>query len=308
MKKYIKGLLIILFILLLALGGLFLPILLMDRQQNALFAKTETIHLPTTEDTASDTFIQFAPEDLLSIAASYGQVMSWSAYNSTEEDMTTEFLIQTTQEQINQLCQLGILPEIFLDANYTWINIERGTTWIPSESYSVSSSVTEQDYNGWIAICGNGDLSIRVHINSSSGQIFSLNASWYRSEDSKTVPHTQSYIFEQYLNYLELSDVSYLPNVHNDFLWGDDYTYYWFGDYNIGLLVQQNSIYDQAEHSNTSVNNSDMEERMKELAEAKENLSTQQNASNSDIEDMEEEETLIKNADSYELQIYFFYN
>lgn len=260
MKRYVTGFFIILFTLLLALGGLFLPGFLMDQQQHSLFAKTETIHLPTAEAAENKTFIQFSPEQLFPIAISYGEVVNWNAYDSSNGDLTTEYLIQTTNEQISQLCQLGILPEIFLNATYTWERIERGTTWFPNESeYSssilsseteeiseepehTSNAITRQNYNGWVFYCGNSDLTIHVHINASSGQILNLSATWPNKDDNSTTPNSSSYILKQYLDYLELSDVPHTA-IENDS------TSCRFDDYRAALVIQLGRYYAEYPYS-----------------------------------------------------------
>lgn len=254
MKKYVTGFIIIFFTLLLILSGLFLPGFLMDRQQHSLFAKTETIHLPTAEAAENKAFIQFAPEQLFPIAVSYGEVLNWNVYNSSDGDLTTEYLIQITNEQISQLCQLGILPELFSNTTYTWERIERGTTWPSNESdfssshleseakahskgsRSISSSGSSQDYNGWVFYCGNSDLTIHVHINASSGQILSLSAVWSETDAKSSTPNSPSYILEQYLDYLELKNVPHTPIEK-------DCNSCIFDDYGTELVVQLERYY-----------------------------------------------------------------
>lgn len=237
MIKYIRGFFIILFTLLLATGGLFLPVFLINKQQEALFAKTETIHLPTAEDTNHTAFIQFTPDQLLPIAVCYGDRINWNVYDAVNEDLTTEYLIQTTHEQIDQLCQLGILPEIFSGANYTWENIERGTAWTDeiTEFFPVSP-IAKQDFSGWIAYCRNSNVTINVRINASSGQILYLFASWTKEEGTQSSPNSTSEILAQYLDYLGLSDVSCG-------IWNTDDNHYYCSfekDYPVLLAVWQN--------------------------------------------------------------------
>lgn len=238
MLKYTRGFFIILFTLLLALGGLFLPVFLMNKQQESLFAKTEAIHLPTAENTDHKDFIRFAPDQLLPIAFSYGEGGHWNVYDSVNEDLTTEYLIQTTHEQIDQLCQLGILPEIFSGANYTWENIERGNAWT-EEIVELFPSVAleEQDFSGWIAYCRNSNLFINVRINASSGQILNLSASWTEESKTRNTPQNAPEILAGYLNYLELNDLPHSIVGETDTCCSCRFE----NDYPVWLIVQQNN-------------------------------------------------------------------
>ena len=260
MKKYLTGITIIFFTLLLAFSGLLLPGFLLDQQQNSLFSKTETIYLPTADSSSNKTFIRFSPEQFFPIAISYGEVLDWNPYNSSDENLSTEYLIQTTNEQIEQLCQRGILPEIFSSTIYTWERIERGTTWGSYETDSRSASLitpetekqtketkrasgaaTQQDYNGWIFDCGNNDLTIYVHVNASSGQILNLDAYWTenRSTGDPNFLNSASEISKQYLNYLELEDIPYQLTEGSPVLCR-------FEDYQAMLVVELNH-YDREE-------------------------------------------------------------
>lgn len=110
MKKYISASLLILFTLALAVCGLFLPSVLMDRQQQSLFDRTETIHLPVATDSETQT-TELTPEEFFTMAISYGMLDTypfWQSYESTSQQLTTEYLIQTAHQQIKQLCELGI--------------------------------------------------------------------------------------------------------------------------------------------------------------------------------------------------------
>lgn len=208
MKKYISASLLILFTLALAVCGLFLPSVLMDRQQQSLFDRTETIHLPVTTDSETQT-TELTPEEFFTMAISYGMLDTypfWQSYESTSQQLTTEYLIQTAHQQIKQLCELGILPDIFADTNYTWENVEYGTTWsydlydymfcnigyCSLEIEEFFDETSEGTFSGWIVYAGNNNLNINVVINAASGKIIKLTAAWYDGDDEDDINNGNS--------------------------------------------------------------------------------------------------------------------
>ena len=199
MKKYITASLLILFTLALAVCGLFLPSVLMNRQQQSLFARTETIHLPVAADSEAQT-TELTPEEFFTMAISYGILDTypfWQSYESTSQQLTTEYLIQAAHQQIKQLYELGVLPDIFANTNYTWENVEYGTTWSYDlydymfcnigycnlEIEEFFDETSEGTFSGWIVYAGNNDLNINVVINAASGKIIKLTAAWYDGDD-----------------------------------------------------------------------------------------------------------------------------
>lgn len=227
MKKYFSLLPLLLLAALFSVCGLFLPKLLMNRQQNSLLTKTETMLLPTMTDIpGSRTFQKFQPEKLLQIASSYGNHSMdywWITYTPEEGQLTTEELIQVAHQQIDHLCELGILPELFSRENYTYEGVEHGIPWTEKEGeYSPGDSCEpDSDFSGWVVSGGNSHLSITVHVNSSSGQILKLSASW-NSADSSSCSESGTDILKQYLKYLELET--------------EPVSYYQEGDYAICLF------------------------------------------------------------------------
>lgn len=208
MKKYFSLFALFLAAILFTAGGLFLPKFLLDRQQNSLFDKTETTILPTMTDTSSDRiFRKFTPEKLLQVAACYKNYNMdyWLTYTPREGQMTTEEILQVSHRQIKQLCELNILPEQFSDENYTYEGVEHGIPWSPEDMDRDSTSAPDSDYSGWIILGGNNRLSITVYVNSVSGQILGLNASWYSADTS---PSSELQILKQFLLYLELDQES----------------------------------------------------------------------------------------------------
>lgn len=213
MRKYQFFLLLFLFTGFFTVCGLFLPKFLMDRQQNSLFAKTETMILPTITGSTCETFRKFPAEKLLQVAAGYGEgylTECWLAYTPKEGQMTTEKLIQVAHQQIDLLCELEILPDLFSSEYYTYEGVQYKIPWQIDQTEGRSTELTDSDYSGWVVSGGNNDLSITVYINSVSGQILGLNASW-NSTDSASIPRPKMHILEQYLKYLELEQepVSY---------------------------------------------------------------------------------------------------
>ena len=206
MKKYLSFLLLLLFAALFAICGLFFPKLLMDRQQKLLFSKTETMVLPTiTDSSGNGTFEKFPTEKLLKIAASYGstQMNYWQIYPPSSQQLTTEELLKVAHRQIDRLCELEILPEQFSNENYTYEGVEHRIPYQENEETPDSFSQKNSDYSGWIVSGGNNNLTITVYVNSNTGQIFGLEASWH-STDEATRPRSPLQISKQYLKYLEL--------------------------------------------------------------------------------------------------------
>lgn len=208
MKKYISASLLILFTLALAVCGLFLPSVLMDRQQQSLFDRTETIHLPVAADSEAQT-TELTPEEFFTMAISYGMLDTypfWQSYESTNQQLTTEYLIQAAHQQIKQLCELGVLPDIFANTNYTWENVEYGTTWSYDlydyifcnigycnlEIEEFFDETSEGTFSGWIVYAGNNNLNINVVINAASGKIIKLTAAWYDGDDEDDINNGNS--------------------------------------------------------------------------------------------------------------------
>lgn len=206
MKKYFSLFALLLAAILFTAGGLFLPKFLLDKQQDSLFRKTETTILPTMTDTSTDrTFQKFTPEKLLQVASCYQNYNMdyWLTYTPREGQMTTEEVLQISHEQIEQLCGLNVLPEQFSDENYTYEGVEHGIPCSPEDVENMMSNTIspDYDYSGWIILSGNNYLSITAYINSVSGQVLGLSASWYSPDN---LPVSELLVLKQFLQYLGL--------------------------------------------------------------------------------------------------------
>ncbi|MDD7390589.1 MAG: hypothetical protein PUG60_13240 [Lachnospiraceae bacterium] len=207
MKKYTACFLLLFFTGLFAVGGFLLPGFFLDRQQDALFSKTETLTLPVVSELPdSKGFRKFSAEKLLQVASSYSfeiyDLDYWLTYTPEKGQLTTEELLQVTHQQIDQLCELHILPDLFSSENYTYEGVEHGIPWSPDEKKTTDSSLLNSDYSGWIVSGGNSNLSITAYVNSATGQILYLNAFW-NTEDRSSLMQPADVLY-QYLKYLEL--------------------------------------------------------------------------------------------------------
>lgn len=207
MKKYVTFFLLLSFTAFFIVGGFLLPGFLLERQQDSLFDKTETMILPTVSDLPSGKgFRKFSTEKLLQVASSYSFEIYgmdyWLTYTPEEGQLTTEELLQVAHQQINRLCELGILPDLFSSENYTYEGVEHGIPWSPDKKSTDGADLLNSDYSGWVVSGGNSGLTVTAYVNSVSGRILYLNASW-NSRDL-TAPSSAADISHQYLNYLEL--------------------------------------------------------------------------------------------------------
>ncbi|MGN0292713.1 MAG: hypothetical protein ACI4D3_01775 [Lachnospiraceae bacterium] len=208
MKKYIFLFPVLFFTVFFAVGGLLLPGFLMDRQQRSLSEKTETMILPVISDFPdSRGFRKFSTEKLLQVASSYSFESSgmdyWLTYMPEEGQLTTAELLQVAHQQIDRFCELEILPEQFSSENYTYEGLEHGIPWSADKEETDGSDIQNSDYSGWVVSGGNSGLSVTACVNSVSGQILYLNASWNYT-DSSSRPKAKSDILKRYLKYLEL--------------------------------------------------------------------------------------------------------
>ena len=208
MKKYISLFPVLFLTVLFAAGGLLLPGFLMDRQQHSLSEKTETMLLPVVSDLpGSRGFRKFSTEKLLQVASSYSFENSgmdyWLTYTPEEWQLTTEELLQVAHQQIDRLCELEILPKQFSSENYTYEGVEHGIPWPVDKKETKDSDIRNSDCSGWVVSGGNSDLSVTACVNSVSGRILYLYASWnYTGSASR--PGSKTDILKQYLKYLEL--------------------------------------------------------------------------------------------------------
>lgn len=207
MKKYTACFLLLFLTILFAVGGFLLPGFFLDRQQDSLFGKTETMTLPVVSELPdSNGFRKFSTEKLLQVASSYSFEIYgmdyWLTYTPEKGQLTTEELLQVAHQQIDKLCELHILPDLFSSENYTYEGVEHGIPWALDEKEASDSSYLNSDYSGWIVSGGNSDLSVTACVNSVSGQILYLNAFW-KTEDSSSLMQPTD-ILHQYLKYLEL--------------------------------------------------------------------------------------------------------
>lgn len=227
MKKYFLASFLILFTFALLIGGLFLPTALMNKQQQAFFSRTETITLPTETESTSSTN-EVTPDEFFNIALSYSLLESepfWRSYDPSSQPLTTEYLIQTAHEQIKQLCEQDILPELFTKTNYTWENVEYGTTWsselqdflssyektsaqsdlnttenAEDEAMLSSSELDGKNFSGWLVYAGNNNLKVNMIINSATGKILKLSASWFDEQANLPSPEQIQKNYQKYLN------------------------------------------------------------------------------------------------------------
>lgn len=243
MRKYLTSLMIV-FTLLLALGGMYLPSLLLDRQQAAVMKESGIVKVPSVtkvEEAPIYTIqVQDAPvteetmltlEEIFTISQSYNQDKDWLFCDPTVGQLSSDEAANRAIETVHDFCVQGILPEVYADiSSLNWEAIQ-GT-----KAFSQPSELAAAPKLGcWIITFGikGEEGSLVLYLNAVTGQVLQAYATYSSvlSKDSEGI----STILDKYLDYLGI-DGKLSASSH----WTDDSVAgYYFNDFQSGIVVKQ---------------------------------------------------------------------
>ena len=215
MKRYLTASLLVLFTLALAAAGFLLPDYLTQRQQDALIGRVQTFRLSAADSdstvlTESDASIP--PETLFSIGESYLLTDNWRFYEPIEGQLYMEEALTAAKTEIAKLVQLHVLPDIMKNWNTRKTSAEHGGI----TKDGGDRTLVRPEYGCWIIYYGDADSDIQMelYVNSISGQILKLYASW--PTDASDFDLNPPVILQNYLEYLGLQDTDYTVYTSKD--------------------------------------------------------------------------------------------
>ncbi|MPM85825.1 hypothetical protein SDC9_132907 [bioreactor metagenome] len=243
MRKYLTSLMI-LFTLLLALGGMYLPSLLLDRQQAAVMEESGIVDAPSAnkaeeapgnttqgQDSPTTEETMLTSEEIFTISKSYNQDTDWLFCDPTAGQLSSDEAIDRAIETVKGFCEQGILPESYANVSSLDRKVVQGT-----KAFAQPSELDAAPKLGcWIITFGTKvkEGSLELYLNAVTGQILQVSATY--SSDLSNDLGDVSAILDKYLDYLGI-DGKMNASSH----WSDDSVAgYYFKDFQSGIVVKQ---------------------------------------------------------------------
>ncbi|MDO5409477.1 MAG: hypothetical protein Q4F21_03375 [Lachnospiraceae bacterium] len=206
------------FTLMFAAAGLWVPDYFMNQQQKNLTQGIKTVMLPTAKKRS-----EVSTKKLMNAAAVYGLYRHSNDFipcEPTKNQIGIGEIISIAHDQLNQLCQLNILPDLFSEGKFISETIQFGT-FVDSEdvefyhekSFSGDTEYLKQFQNSertcWYIQIVSEKTAEKKYFYSNfflhpvTGQILRIEAFWNHS-DSQSKNLTKQQLFKQYMRYLDI--------------------------------------------------------------------------------------------------------